>query len=178
MLFGWRLFHKRVELLKSVDQEVQKIVPPYFTSGSEQRIGKWTVLFLSVTEIIPHRCDYIMRTMQECISSKRNNMFDLCKSSQITTMLYLSATCERYFVCHISCLIGAYFIFIFTFSNTGLSRTCSRCMHITHLNCWNVSKIPFCATGCGCACVSVDPDIKRPNHNLNRLVQSPNSVLS
>lgn len=33
MLFRWQLFHKRVELLKSVNQEVQKIASPHVSSG-------------------------------------------------------------------------------------------------------------------------------------------------
>lgn len=33
MLFRWQLFHKRVDLLKSVNQEVQTIAPPHVSSG-------------------------------------------------------------------------------------------------------------------------------------------------
>jgi hypothetical protein len=47
MLFGWQLYHKRVELLKSVNQEVQKIAPPHVSSGLGQKLGKWTVHFIS-----------------------------------------------------------------------------------------------------------------------------------
>jgi hypothetical protein len=39
MLFGWQLFHKRVEMLKSVNREVQKIAPPHV--GLAQKLGKW-----------------------------------------------------------------------------------------------------------------------------------------
>lgn len=35
-LFSWEMFHKRLELLKSVDEEIQKISPPHKSSGLGQ----------------------------------------------------------------------------------------------------------------------------------------------
>jgi hypothetical protein len=40
MLFGWQLFHKRVELLKSVNQEIQKVAPPPISFGCEKKLSK------------------------------------------------------------------------------------------------------------------------------------------
>lgn len=39
ILFGWQLFHKRVELFKSVDQEMQKIVPSHLLAAFEHKFG-------------------------------------------------------------------------------------------------------------------------------------------
>lgn len=45
MLFGWQLFHKRVELLKSVAEEMRKTVPLHTALGrSESQFGRSNIL--------------------------------------------------------------------------------------------------------------------------------------
>lgn len=34
----------------------------------------------------------------------------------------------------------------------GLSRTCLRCCHVTHVKCWDQRPKDVCLTGCGCKC--------------------------
>lgn len=36
ILFSWEMYHKRLELLKSVDEEIQRISPPHKSSGLGQ----------------------------------------------------------------------------------------------------------------------------------------------
>jgi len=134
MLFGWQLFHKRVEMLKSVDQEIQKMVPPYFHSGFEQRIG---------VVVACERCRNVFRSNETvCSTCTSRSKLPQCTICRLPTK--------------------------------GLSRTCPSCLHVTHLNCWNVSKMSSCAAGCGCPCFV--GSIKK--QDSTRPVRSPNSVLS
>ena len=50
MLFGWQLFHKRVELLKSANQEVQKIAPLHASFSLGQKLGKRALLGRNATQ--------------------------------------------------------------------------------------------------------------------------------
>lgn len=38
----------------------------------------------------------------------------------------------------------------------GLSRSCLRCFHVTHVSCWKALDVPICPTGCGCLCNGMD----------------------
>ncbi|KAF8885596.1 hypothetical protein BD779DRAFT_1532626, partial [Infundibulicybe gibba] len=38
----------------------------------------------------------------------------------------------------------------------GLSHNCVRCLHVTHISCWNALDVPICPTGCGCFCNGFD----------------------
>lgn len=36
----------------------------------------------------------------------------------------------------------------------GLSKSCLRCMHVSHISCWRKLDVPICPSGCGCLCSS------------------------
>ncbi|KAF7294510.1 WD-REPEATS-REGION domain-containing protein [Mycena kentingensis (nom. inval.)] len=38
-----------------------------------------------------------------------------------------------------------------------LSRSCLRCLHITHVSCWRRLDVPICPSGCGCLCDALPP---------------------
>ncbi|KAF5339452.1 hypothetical protein D9611_009784 [Ephemerocybe angulata] len=49
----------------------------------------------------------------------------------------------------------------------GLSRSCLRCYHVTHISCWDSLGVPICPTGCGCFCDGEDAgDYTRPSTRL------------
>jgi hypothetical protein len=50
------------------------------------------------------------------------------------------------------------YLFIIIDIFAGLSRTCLRCSHVTHISCWNSLDVPvsICPSGCGCFCTGSD----------------------
>ena len=61
-LFSWEMFHKRLELLKSVDEEIQKISPPHKPSGLGQ-----TGLGMSVSvRLTPILADFTLGVANIC----------------------------------------------------------------------------------------------------------------
>ncbi|KAH6903445.1 vacuolar membrane protein [Coprinopsis sp. MPI-PUGE-AT-0042] len=48
----------------------------------------------------------------------------------------------------------------------GLSRNCLRCLHVTHISCWNKLDVPICPTGCGCFCSPLEGIYTRPSTRM------------
>ncbi|KAJ6608856.1 hypothetical protein B0H10DRAFT_513883 [Mycena sp. CBHHK59/15] len=108
VLFSWQLFHKRLELLKSINH------PEVIVDSAQHDIG-------------------LVRTCTECklhpvVEHGKNacsNCFHACGMPHCT-------------VCRLPV--------------KGLSRSCLRCLHVTHISCWRRLDVPICPSGCGCLC--------------------------
>jgi hypothetical protein len=51
----------------------------------------------------------------------------------------------------------------------GLSRSCLRCLHVSHVPCWRTQQGAICATGCGCICEASDPEWMRSGSAMSLL---------
>lgn len=60
----------------------------------------------------------------------------------------------------------------------GLSRSCLRCFHVTHLSCWNTLDVPICPTGCGCLCNGVDEMQTQSHTRASTRLGRPQSPLA
>ncbi|KAJ7184758.1 hypothetical protein C8R46DRAFT_1158882 [Mycena filopes] len=108
VLFSWQLFHKRLELLKSVNHTDTVL------DGGEHAIG-------------------MIRT---CTGAGCGEPVELGK----TACRNCSRPCSmpQCTVCRLPV--------------KGLSRSCLRCFHVTHISCWRRLDVPLCPSGCGCMC--------------------------
>ncbi|KAJ7130097.1 hypothetical protein C8R43DRAFT_896484 [Mycena crocata] len=106
VLFSWQLYHKRLELLKSVDH------PDSLAESAQHGIG----------------------LIRSCI--KCNNVVEEGKT-----------TCHN---CSRPC--GMPHCTVCRLPVKGLSRSCLRCFHVTHIACWRRLDVPICPSGCGCLC--------------------------
>ncbi|KAJ7029772.1 hypothetical protein C8F04DRAFT_1115839 [Mycena alexandri] len=105
VLFSWRLFHKRLELLKSVNHT------DTVAGGAEHGIGLLRACVCGeVVELGKNACRNCSRP---------------CGMPHCT-------------VCRLPV--------------KGLSRSCLRCFHVTHISCWRRLDVPRCPSGCGCLC--------------------------
>ena len=77
--------------------------------------------------------------------------------------------CFLFFV-HISFFIKIIF--------AGLSRTCLRCSHVTHISCWNSLDVtvPICPSGCGCFCTGSDGPFTCPSTPFPSLFSLPSEI--
>ncbi|KAJ7894421.1 hypothetical protein B0H14DRAFT_3854291 [Mycena olivaceomarginata] len=106
VLFSWQLFHKRLELLKSVNYADS------IADSAQHGIG----MIRSCT------------TCSEVVEQGKN----ACRN------------CSR------PC--GMPHCTICRLPVKGLSRSCLRCFHVTHISCWRRLDVPICPSGCGCLC--------------------------
>ncbi|KAJ7148202.1 hypothetical protein C8R46DRAFT_1167201 [Mycena filopes] len=108
VLFSWQLFHKRLELLKSVNHTDTVL------DGAEHAIG-------------------MIRT---CTGAGCGEPVEVGK----TACRNCSRPCSmpQCTVCRLPV--------------KGLSRSCLRCFHVTHISCWRRLDVPLCPSGCGCMC--------------------------
>lgn len=117
LLFRWRLFTKRLELLNSVHvmPEIQKDEYGVYDGHTHaHQIG--------LTRLCP-RADCRM------LLEPKMHMCNHCG-----TLAPLPA-CT---ICRLPV--------------KGLSRSCLRCHHVSHISCWDRLNVPICPTGCGCFC--------------------------
>ncbi|KAF8209638.1 hypothetical protein K438DRAFT_1711879 [Mycena galopus ATCC 62051] len=106
MLFSWQLFHKRLELLKSVNYA--NIV----ADSGQHSIG----MIRSCT------------TCGEMVEEGKN----ACRNCSRPCGMPHCTVCRL--------------------PVKGLSRSCLRCFHVTHISCWRRLDVPLCPSGCGCLC--------------------------
>ncbi|KAF7354044.1 WD-REPEATS-REGION domain-containing protein [Mycena venus] len=106
VLFSWQLFHKRLELLKSVNYTDTA------ANGEQHGIG-------------------MIRTCTTC-----GEMVEQGKNA--------CRNCAR------PC--GMPHCTVCRLPVKGLSRSCLRCFHVTHISCWRHLDVPICPSGCGCLC--------------------------
>ncbi|KAF7373833.1 WD-REPEATS-REGION domain-containing protein [Mycena sanguinolenta] len=109
VLFSWQLFHKRLELLKSVNHI------DTLSDSAQHEIG----MIRSCT------------TCGEVVEQGKNscrNCSRPCSTPHCT-------------VCRLPV--------------KGLSRSCLRCFHVTHISCWRRLDVPICPSGCGCLCDNI-----------------------
>ncbi|KAJ6467500.1 hypothetical protein C8R47DRAFT_990390 [Mycena vitilis] len=106
VLFSWQLFHKRLELLRSVNHA------DTIADSAQHGIGmiRSCVGCGEVVEPGKNACPNCSRP---------------CSMPQCT-------------VCRLPV--------------KGLSRSCLRCLHVTHISCWKRLDVPICPSGCGCLC--------------------------
>ncbi|KAJ6566840.1 hypothetical protein B0H19DRAFT_1067114 [Mycena capillaripes] len=106
VLFSWQLFHKRLELLKSVNYA------DTVADGTQHGIG-------------------MIRSCMDCgevVEQGKN----ACRNCSRPCGLPHCTVCRL--------------------PVKGLSRSCLRCFHVTHISCWRRLDVPICPSGCGCLC--------------------------
>ncbi|KAJ7084577.1 hypothetical protein B0H15DRAFT_386319 [Mycena belliarum] len=108
LLFSWQLFHKRLELLKSVSRY----------------------------DAAPESAQHGIGLMRSC--SKCGEIVEAGKTA--------CRSCSR--------PSGALQCTVCRLPVRGLSRSCLRCFHVTHISCWKRLDVPICPSGCGCVCDS------------------------
>ncbi|KAJ7473277.1 hypothetical protein FB451DRAFT_290628 [Mycena latifolia] len=106
VLFSWELYHKRLELLKSVSHH------DAVADGAQHGIG-------------------LMRSCAKCGDIVEEGKNACGKCSRPSGMPQCT-------VCRLPV--------------KGLSRSCLRCFHVTHISCWKRLDVPICPSGCGCLC--------------------------
>ncbi|KAJ7613889.1 hypothetical protein DFH06DRAFT_1014506 [Mycena polygramma] len=106
VLFSWQLFHKRLELLKSVNHA------DTIADSAQHGIGMLRSC-IGCGEVVE-------QGKNACPNCSRP-----CSMPQCT-------------VCRLPV--------------KGLSRSCLRCFHVTHISCWKRLDVPICPSGCGCLC--------------------------
>ncbi|KAK7061329.1 WD-repeats-region domain-containing protein [Favolaschia claudopus] len=106
LLFSWQLFHKRLELLKSVNHA------DTISDSAQHGIG------------LAQSCATCGRVVELGRRTCRN-------CSRPCTMPHCT-------ICRLPV--------------KGLSRSCLRCLHVTHISCWRRFDVPICPSGCGCVC--------------------------
>ncbi|KAJ7292557.1 hypothetical protein C8J57DRAFT_1490063 [Mycena rebaudengoi] len=109
VLFGWQLYHKRLELLNSI-QSLDAI-----TDIRQHDID--LVRMCTYCRRVPVVVEHGKNTCPECLRR--------CGPPRCT-------------ICRLPV--------------KGLSRSCLRCLHVTHTSCWNDLDLPICPSGCGCLC--------------------------
>ncbi|KAJ6537274.1 hypothetical protein DFH09DRAFT_1369220 [Mycena vulgaris] len=108
VLFSWQLYHKRLELLKSVSHHD------------------------TVVDVAQHGIG-LMRSCAKC-----KEVIEQGKT------VCPNPTCSR------PC--GMPQCTVCRLPVRGLSRSCLRCLHVTHISCWKRIDVPICPSGCGCLC--------------------------
>ncbi|KAJ7608787.1 hypothetical protein FB45DRAFT_379946 [Roridomyces roridus] len=130
VLFSWQLFHKRLELVKSVNHAGETDDRKEFDIG-------------------------LMRTCPHCNTEQEGNFCTHCsRGMPICTVCRLPVK--------------------------GLSRSCIRCLHVTHVSCWRRLDVPICPSGCGCLCDNLNrapggstPGLASPLGSLTRQLAVP-----
>lgn len=89
MLFGWQLFIKRSELLKSINRE---IVPPDL---AENNLGKLFLIHVTVVSHTKYRFDPRMCALQQHSSRERYCVSVMRDFFDYASVLCLSASSER-----------------------------------------------------------------------------------
>ncbi|KAJ7500604.1 hypothetical protein B0H11DRAFT_784912 [Mycena galericulata] len=111
VLFSWQLFHKRLELLKSVKY------PDTVGDSTQHRIG--------LLRSCPHCHHIVEQDRNSCPNCSRPCGMPHCTVCRLPVK--------------------------------GLSRSCLRCFHVTHILCWRRLDVPICPSGCGCLCFASLP---------------------
>ncbi|KAJ7739030.1 hypothetical protein DFH07DRAFT_983862 [Mycena maculata] len=106
LLFSWQLYHKRLELLKSVNH------PDAVGEAAQHDLG-------------------LIRNCTNC-----NTIVEAGKNA--------CPNCARF--------CGMPHCTVCRLPVKGLSRSCLRCFHVTHIACWRRLSVPSCPLGCGCVC--------------------------
>ncbi|TBU54508.1 hypothetical protein BD310DRAFT_935749 [Dichomitus squalens] len=114
MLLAWQLPEKRGELLKLVEDDIQRLSPDILVSDEtlySARIG-----YLRPCEGCGQPNEVEATRCFEC----RSRLIARCSICRLTVK--------------------------------GLHHLCSKCLHVSHLKCWQARDDALCATGCGCIC--------------------------
>lgn len=170
MLFRWELFHKRLELLKSVNRNITS------RDGDDRHAIGYSNL-LEWCSISDTRNVGLVRTCTRCtiVLPDKVNACPSCGnpcSMASCTICRLPVKGRRHF--------GMMSVSPSDPLFTGLSRNCLQCYHVTHMSCWNSLDVPICPTGCGCFCNGMDESQTRPSTRLGFLHTPPsiNAYLS
>ncbi|KAJ7602591.1 hypothetical protein B0H17DRAFT_115355 [Mycena rosella] len=106
VLFSWQLYHKRLELLKSVSHYDAAVDSAQHDIGLTRSCAK---------------CRDIEEEGKGCVPGMHPALWH-AKVHRLSLPV------------------------------KGLSRSCLRCLHVTHISCWKRLDVPICPSGCGCLC--------------------------
>ncbi|KAJ7205052.1 hypothetical protein GGX14DRAFT_551619 [Mycena pura] len=122
VLFSWQLYHKRLELLKSISH-LDAAEDTQHSTGIHKSSG------------MMRRClgcgDIMEQDKNACRNCSRPCGMPHCTVCRLPVK--------------------------------GLSRSCLRCFHVTHISCWGRLDSPLCPSGCGCLC-----DLSQGPHHVTR----------
>ena len=152
VLFRWQMFATRIELLKAVDKPDIKMKK----DEQQHRVG---VLRICVRPDCRAPLDAHAHTCSTCGTPAQRPECTVCRLpvKGELTLLRVHASSGHQLIVLLVLLLGS----------LGLSRSCLRCYHVTHVSCWNNLSIPICPTGCGCYCTaSTDGNLTRPSTRL------------
>lgn len=170
LLDRWQLYHKRLELLKSVKR---RTVAP----GNLEIHGIGISFSLSANPT-PNLCPGFFRKCKKCTAVLPEKV-SICSSCNVTNSMAKCSICRL----PVKGMFGPLEpIAILIFSgddDAGLLKSCLYCFHVTHISCWSSLNVPICPTGCGCICNGLEEMQTRPSSRLgiNGLSPRPTPLL-